>query len=351
MTCHRRAFLAASLGMVLTSCAQLAPRQPAAGPLVIEVREDSSQRFITFTGPKAQHAPRFLKIPETNFYCLRSFIDRRTGETAHQLYVTDSYSGAERGWNAARDSTGAALPFVPIGRNEISCDAGCSYAEEFAANLPESALRTSLDGLAVTFSSSCKKRGTRGADPGTCRIMPGNDGAGELRVAGRPGMMRSQGFRTGKTEHNQYNERPGRDDDPPSPEMPIDTLRRGFALAVFRHAITLSVTLQQVGPPRLGDRRLAAWQPCCPHRHEAGTIYELDPVDAPTPTHAGISLPKSKHIMRACSGVAATEAGRPEDTDAPPASLPVPCRALRLPVERISKYLIKWLYRRSRRRS
>ena len=154
MTCHRRAFLAASLGMVLTSCAQLAPRQPAAGPLVIEVREDSSQRFITFTGPKAQHAPRFLKIPETNFYCLRSFVDRRTGETAHQLYVTDSYSGAERGWNAARDSTGAALPFVPIGRNEISCDAGCSYAEEFAANLPESALRTSLDGLAVTFSSS-----------------------------------------------------------------------------------------------------------------------------------------------------------------------------------------------------
>ncbi len=105
----------------------------------------------TFIGPKTQHAPPFLGIPETNFYCLRSFVDRRTGETAHQLYVTDSYFGADRGWNAARDSAGAPLPFVAIGHDEISCDAGCSYVEEFAAKLPESTLRTSSDGLAVTF--------------------------------------------------------------------------------------------------------------------------------------------------------------------------------------------------------
>ena len=154
MTCRRRDFLVVFLGVALTSCAQLAPQQPAAGTPVVEVREDSSQRFIGFIGPKAQHAPRFLDIPETNFYCLRSFVDRRTGETAHQLYVSDSYLGAERVWNAARDSTGAPLPFVPIGRDEISCDAGCSYVEEFAANLPESTLRKSPAGLAVTFSSA-----------------------------------------------------------------------------------------------------------------------------------------------------------------------------------------------------
>jgi len=154
MTCHGRGFLAVSLGVALTSCAQLAPRQPAAGALVVEAREDPSQRFIGLIGAKAQHSPRFLDIPETNFYCLRSFVDRRTGETAHQLYVTDSYFGAERGWNAARDSAGAPLAFVPIGRDEISCNPGCSYAEEFAANLPESALRESPDGLAVTFLSA-----------------------------------------------------------------------------------------------------------------------------------------------------------------------------------------------------
>ena len=153
MTWRRRRFLAVSLGMALTSCAQLASRQLGAGAPPVEVSEDSSQRFIGFIGPKAQHAPRFLGIPETNFYCLRSFVDRRTGETAHQLYVSDSYFGAERDWNAARDSAGSPLQFVKISHDEISCDAGCSYVEEFAANLPESLLRSSLKGLAVTFRS------------------------------------------------------------------------------------------------------------------------------------------------------------------------------------------------------
>src|SRR5215469_2280801 len=146
-------FFAVFLGMALTACAQLTPRQTTDDVLVTEAREDSSHRFILFIGPRAQHAPPFLDIPDTNFYCLRSFVDRRTGETAHQLYVTDSYFGAERGWNAARDSAGAPLPFVAIGHDEISCDAGCSYVEEFAANLPESLMRASSDRLAVTFSS------------------------------------------------------------------------------------------------------------------------------------------------------------------------------------------------------
>jgi hypothetical protein len=139
--------------MALTACAQLTPRQTDSGVLVTEAREDSSHRFILFIGPRAQHAPPFLDIPDTNFYCLRSFVDRRTGEIAHQLYVTDSYFGAERGWNAVRDSAGAALPFVAIGHDEISCDAGCAFVEEFAANLPESLMRASSDRLAVTFSS------------------------------------------------------------------------------------------------------------------------------------------------------------------------------------------------------
>jgi hypothetical protein len=153
MKWRQEGLLAVFLGMALTSCAQLTPRQSDSGVLVTEAREDSSHRFILFMGPRAQHAPPFLDIPETNFYCLRSFVDRRTGETAHQLYVTDSYFGAERGWNAARDSAGAPLPFVAIGHDEITCDAGCSYVEEFAANLPESLLRSSLKGLAVTFRS------------------------------------------------------------------------------------------------------------------------------------------------------------------------------------------------------
>ena len=148
----RRSLFALCLSAALTACAQLAPGSGAARPVVL-AREDLAPGFIGFIGPKAQHAPPFLDTPGTNFYCLRSFLDRRTGEVTHQLYVSDSYFGAERGWNAARDSAGTQLPFVPVSRDEIACDRSCSYVEEFAATLSDSRMRASPDGLAVTFVS------------------------------------------------------------------------------------------------------------------------------------------------------------------------------------------------------
>jgi hypothetical protein len=148
----RRSLFALCLSAALTACAQLAPGSGAARPVVL-AREDLAPGYIGFIGPKAQHAPPFLDTPGTNFYCLRSFLDRRTGATTHQLYVSDSYSGPQRGWNAARDSTGKAPPFVSVSRDEITCDPTCSYVEEFAATLPESELRARPDGLAVTFAA------------------------------------------------------------------------------------------------------------------------------------------------------------------------------------------------------
>jgi hypothetical protein len=157
MRVHRRGVLAASLGFVLAGCAQLqppeAPVRPSAGA-VTRTGEDPASRFIGLIGTKAQHAPPFLGVPETNFYCLRSFVDRQTGQTLHQLYVSDSYSGAERRWDAARDSSGHALRFVEISRDQITCDSGCSYAEEFAADIPESELRANSNGLKVIFTAS-----------------------------------------------------------------------------------------------------------------------------------------------------------------------------------------------------
>jgi hypothetical protein len=140
---------AAFLGAALTACVQHA--SPGGPGAVAAVREELSPRFIALVGPKAQHAPPFLDIPETNFYCLRSFLDRQTGEVEHQLYVSDSYFGALRDWNAARDGAGRPLPFVHIGREEITCDGGCSYVEEFAVTLAESELRASRNGLTVIF--------------------------------------------------------------------------------------------------------------------------------------------------------------------------------------------------------
>jgi hypothetical protein len=142
--------------LVLAGCAQIqspeAPAKPTAGA-VTRTGEDPASRFIGLIGTRARHAPPFLGVPETNFYCLRSFVDRQTGQTLHQLYVSDSYSGAERRWDAARDSAGHALRFVEISRDRITCDGGCSYAEEFAADIPENELRANSNGLKVIFTA------------------------------------------------------------------------------------------------------------------------------------------------------------------------------------------------------
>lgn len=156
MTARGRGILIASLGLALAACAQPprpeAPTQPS-GAAVAPAREQPAPRFVGLIGTRAQHAPPFLGVPETNFYCLRSFLDRQTGETRDQLYVSDSYSGPERHWDAARDGGGRALRFLEITRHEITCDGGCSYTEEFAADIPESELRANPAGLKVTFSA------------------------------------------------------------------------------------------------------------------------------------------------------------------------------------------------------
>jgi len=148
-------FAAPALLAVLSACAGLPATPAASGQLATAVARsvDQGGRFIALVGPRRQHAEPFLGVAGTNFFALRSMIDTRNGETAHQLYVEDSYFGAERTWETARDSQGGKLRFIAISKNEITCDNGCSYAEEFAAVLPETLLRASPQGLAVSFAA------------------------------------------------------------------------------------------------------------------------------------------------------------------------------------------------------
>ncbi len=183
------------LGSALAACAQLPPPQDPAGPgtAAASARETASPRFIGVIGTRAQHAPPFLGVPETNFFCLRSFVDSQTGETQHQLYVSDSYSGAERRWKAARDDAGRPLRFIEIGRNEITCDGGCSYLEEFAASIPESELRASPQGLTVVFlaASGAEKRISVSAAQISAQFAAVDNGRNSVRPAAAPAAPQS----------------------------------------------------------------------------------------------------------------------------------------------------------------
>jgi hypothetical protein len=153
MTAHWRLVLAVSLVLAVAACAAPRPLETGA-PDGAAAGQDQAPRFIGVIGVKEQHTPPYLGVPDTNYYRLRSFVDRQTGETLHQLYVSDSYSGAERHWNGAHDGAGRPLRFVPVSHHEITCAVGCSYVEEFAATIPESELRASPRGLVVIFTAA-----------------------------------------------------------------------------------------------------------------------------------------------------------------------------------------------------
>ncbi|HEX3881245.1 MAG TPA: hypothetical protein VHW66_01170 [Stellaceae bacterium] len=127
------------------------PTPEANAGTAITVNRVQDGKFLSFVGPRTQHDPLFLGVPGTNYDGLRTLLDTRTGETASQLFVEDSYAGAKRDWSEAQDEKGQKLRFIPIRSDEITCDNGCSYAEEFAAALPEPLLRASTKGLMVTF--------------------------------------------------------------------------------------------------------------------------------------------------------------------------------------------------------
>ncbi len=169
MTAAFRGFAAALIGGTLAACAPIAPPDSTsaaktAGAAAVVVREHLSGRYVALIGPKAQHDEPYLDMPETNYFCLRSFIDRQTGATEHQLYVAASYD-AKRDWDAAHDGAGNTLKFVPISRYKIVCngDDNCSYSEEFAAMVPETELRENPRGFSVDFTD-------RGGDTQTIAV-------------------------------------------------------------------------------------------------------------------------------------------------------------------------------------
>jgi hypothetical protein len=154
----RRSLAAVPLCAALAGCAApatspTAATAPGAARPATPVESRISPRFIVFVGPKLPHDPPFLGVAATNFYALRSLLDRETGESVTQLYVADSYFGAARGWDEAHDAAGRPLRFSHISTDRITCDGGCAYAEEFAASLPEAVLRAHDAELSITFTA------------------------------------------------------------------------------------------------------------------------------------------------------------------------------------------------------
>jgi len=62
-------------------------------------------------------------------------------------------------WSRANTQDAQQLEFVSIRRAVISCGSytGCSYAEDFGATIPDTILKTHLDGFSVKFYAQTGK--------------------------------------------------------------------------------------------------------------------------------------------------------------------------------------------------
>lgn len=147
------AVLALALGACALQPVEKLPAQPGADQ--VAMTKEQNGRFLAFVGPEVQHTEPFLGVDDTNYFALRSWLDTKTGEVAHQLYVEDSYYGGPYTWDGVHETaSNKPLRFIAISRNEITCDLGCAYADEFAAALPEDVLRAHGEGgLSVTFTA------------------------------------------------------------------------------------------------------------------------------------------------------------------------------------------------------
>lgn len=79
-------------------------------------------------------------------FFIRSWMDRQTGQTRHQLYWNLMYSDqAWRFYSRSNDDSARSLRTVEINRNVVTCAGsryrGCTYSETMGAELDEGVLR------------------------------------------------------------------------------------------------------------------------------------------------------------------------------------------------------------------
>src|ERR1700676_903273 len=119
---------AAILGAALGGCSVMTheklPTQPGADE--VEMSKQQGGKFLAFVGPKLQHTEAFLGVEDTNYFCLRSWLDSCSREVARHVYVEHSYYGAPSRWDGPHDADNKMLRFIAHSRNEISRDQGCS---------------------------------------------------------------------------------------------------------------------------------------------------------------------------------------------------------------------------------
>ncbi|MGH7125831.1 MAG: hypothetical protein ACREFI_15765, partial [Stellaceae bacterium] len=128
---------AALIALAVVACAPRAAQQQQ--QQAIQVEDDQFSPRATFIGTELVDDATRGSVKE---WFIRSFVDKRSGEVDHQLYVHVSYVGDRRRYEVATDDRATSLPFVRIERDRGACKYGnCDYDEDFGLGMRDAVLR------------------------------------------------------------------------------------------------------------------------------------------------------------------------------------------------------------------
>ena len=114
----------------------------------VSVVTDEFEPFITINGIED-----YIGDDLKGAFFLRSFINKKTKDVTHQLYIYCTYHWNWRFYNSAHLSGGKALEFTEIRRDFNCTDGICTYYEHFGADISDEFLRKNTEGFSVKISA------------------------------------------------------------------------------------------------------------------------------------------------------------------------------------------------------
>jgi hypothetical protein len=124
-------------------------------PASVKIEDSQFDEAATFIGINTEIS---YAIDRDTLYLLRSWVNKKSGQVTHQLYITNFYYGDWIFWSRASSEDAQPLEFIAMQSKVIDCAySRCSYSETFGALIPDAVLRIHQHGISVKFYAKTGK--------------------------------------------------------------------------------------------------------------------------------------------------------------------------------------------------
>ena len=145
----------AATGLLLAGCATDYSKKPA--PAIADattVKDSAFDAQVRYTGPTLRTERRRGLFMDYHSVSLRSFVDKKSGQSTNQIYVVLSYVGGLRFYQTASFEGGVQRELLAIDRNVDFCNGGfCAYTETLGIQLTDAELESAVSGMKIRLNA------------------------------------------------------------------------------------------------------------------------------------------------------------------------------------------------------